>query len=80
MTVKANGLVNDTSPGSTSGTMQVNIRSVGFDTNGVANITVDNLMPGISATTFQLTLINAIKNYWNIGALDTVRLIGSDIL
>jgi hypothetical protein len=79
MSVKANALVTDTAPGTTNGTMQVTMRSVGFDTGGVANITVDNLTPGISALTFEISLITAVKDYWNIGLLDTVRLIGSDI-
>lgn len=79
MAIKANALVTDTSPGTNSGTFKVTMRSVGFDTNGVANIEVDNMTPGISSIAFEAALIAAVKDYWSIGVLDSVRLIGSDI-
>lgn len=76
----ANALVIETSPGTTAGTFKVKIQSVDITGGSLGQFDVDNLSPTLLPLTFQAAIIAATKAHWGMGLLDTVRLIGSDIL
>lgn len=72
---KANALVNDTAGGTTSGTFAINIRSVLYSTGSAANIPLDNVGPDVVPASLSTDVIDAVKDYWGLGALDLVRVI-----
>lgn len=75
MAYKATALINDIQGGTNSGTFAINIRAVLLDTGSVANIPVDNLAANVLDATLSGDIVQAVKDYFSIGVLDTVRLL-----
>lgn len=72
---KADAQVTQSAPGSNTGTFALTIRSVLYPSGLVTNLSIDNIDPDILTSVLQTDIINAVKSYWTLGALDGVRIL-----
>lgn len=72
---KADARIYSNEPGSNAGTFKLTILSVSYPGGSLGYITMDNKDPDILSSTLQTDIISAVKNYWNLGALDMVRML-----